>query len=111
MSSVSMSGSDREPLRKAERVRRRILEAATGVLVMNRGVSMREIADAAEVGRTTLHRYFPGREDLIRAIALQAVAESEAAIKEAQLTEGSVEEAVRRLAEALCQWAIVFISY
>ncbi|MGF1473787.1 MAG: TetR/AcrR family transcriptional regulator [Rubrobacteraceae bacterium] len=95
------SGPGQRSNRKADRVKRSILEAATEVLVENRGASMQEIADAAEVGRTTVHRYFPGREDLIRAVALQAVAESEAAIEAARLGEGPVEHAVRRLAEAL----------
>lgn len=71
------------------------------MLVTNRGASMQEIADAAGVGRTTLHRYFPGREELIRSIALQAVNESEAAIERARLGEGSVEDAVHRLAGVL----------
>lgn len=62
---------------------------------------MQEISAAAGVGRTTVHRYFPGREDLIRAIALQALSESEAAIHNARLEEGPVEEVVQRLAEAL----------
>ena len=62
---------------------------------------MQEIATAAGVGRTTIHRYFPGREDLIRAIAMDAVAESEVAMESARLEEGSVAEAVGRLAEAL----------
>lgn len=62
---------------------------------------MQEIADRAGVGRTTIHRYFPGREDLIHAIALQAVNESEAAINKARLAESPVEGAVQRLAEAL----------
>ncbi|MGB3634838.1 MAG: TetR/AcrR family transcriptional regulator [Rubrobacteraceae bacterium] len=96
-----VSGPNPSPLSKAGRVRRGILEAAAGVLVVNRGASMQEISAAAGVGRTTVHRYFPGREDLIHAIALQAVAESEAAIEKARLAEGSVEDAVRRLAEAL----------
>lgn len=98
-SDVSNSGGAQLP--KAERVKREIMESATGVLVANRGASMQEIADAAGVGRTTVHRYFPGREDLIRTIALQAVVESEAAMKEARLGEGPVEDAVQRLAEAL----------
>jgi TetR/AcrR family transcriptional repressor of mexCD-oprJ operon len=83
------------------RSRRMILDAAVRVLVVDRGASMQKIATAAGVGRTTIHRYFPGREDLIRAIAMDAVAESEVAMEAARLEEGSVAGAVGRLAEAL----------
>lgn len=62
---------------------------------------MREVADAAGVGRATVHRHFPGREDLVREIAVSAVEEAGAAMDGARLEEGRAEEAVGRLAEAL----------
>jgi AcrR family transcriptional regulator len=80
---------------------RDILRAAARLLVVDRGASMAEIAAATGVGRTTLHRRYRGREDLIRAIAFDAVEECEAAIREARLEEGSVREAVGRLFAAL----------
>ncbi len=101
MSLTSASGWGRGSQSRSERVRNSILEVATQVLVANRAASMQEISAAAGVGRTTVHRYFPGREDLIRAIAVQAISESEAAIQNARLGEGPIKDAVRRLAEAL----------
>ncbi|QIN84860.1 TetR family transcriptional regulator [Rubrobacter tropicus] len=80
---------------------RGILESAARLLVVDRGASMERIAGAAGVGRTTLHRHFRNREALIRAIALDAIEECEAAIEKAGLEEGSVREATGRLFEAL----------
>ncbi|CAA9409799.1 MAG: hypothetical protein AVDCRST_MAG03-1787, partial [uncultured Rubrobacteraceae bacterium] len=72
------------------RAGREILEAAARLLVVDRGASMERIAEAAGVGRTTLHRHFRNREALIRAIAMDAIEECEAAIERARLEEGSV---------------------
>ena len=83
------------------RSRRAILEAAVRVLVVDRGASMREISEAAGVGRATLHRYFPGRDDLIRALVMDVLAECEAAIGSARTEEGTPAEALSRLVEAL----------
>jgi AcrR family transcriptional regulator len=82
-------------------VERRILELAARLLVVDRGASMERIAGAAGVGRTTLHRHFRNRDALIRAIALDAIEECEAAIEKARLEEGSAREATGRLFEAL----------
>lgn len=81
--------------------RRRILDAASAVFAANPGASLREVADAAGVGRATVHRHFPGREDLVREIAFRAMEEAAAGMDRACLEEGPVEEAVGRLAEAL----------
>jgi TetR/AcrR family transcriptional repressor of mexCD-oprJ operon len=62
---------------------------------------MQEIAAAAGVSRTTLHRLFPSRDALIEAIALLAVAKITAAYAEARLEEGAVLEALERLVTAL----------
>lgn len=86
---------------RAERNRQAILEAAVRLLVEDPGVSMQRIAEAAGVGRTTVHRFFPSREDLIRAIWAQALEEAEAAMDSARPEEGSIEEALERLARAL----------
>jgi AcrR family transcriptional regulator len=86
---------------KERRARREILEAAARLLVVDRGASMERIAEAAGVGRTTLHRHFRNRDALVRAIALDAVEECEVALREARLEEGTAREATERLFEAL----------
>ena len=50
------------------RTRRAILDAAVGALARDASASLAEVASAAGVGRTTVHRYFPERADLLRAL-------------------------------------------
>ena len=61
------------------RAREAILEAAAAVLARNPGTSLSEIALHAGVGRATLHRHFPSRDDLIRALAREAIEQTNAA--------------------------------
>ena len=56
-----------EPTRDA------VLRAAAALLATDSGASLAEIAAAAGVGRTTVHRAFPTRADLLTALALDAV--------------------------------------
>jgi TetR/AcrR family transcriptional repressor of lfrA len=63
--------------------------------------SLGDIATAAEVGRSTLHRYFPERSDLLRALALHVHALSNAAIERAEPDCGPPVDALRRVVE--CQ--------
>ncbi|MFI7009273.1 TetR/AcrR family transcriptional regulator [Streptomyces sp. NPDC050145] len=61
------------PLRAdAERSVRVILEAAERVLAEDPGASMEQIATAAGVARTTIHRRFASRQALIDALASSA---------------------------------------
>lgn len=68
---------------------------------MRPGSSLQEIADEARIGRATLHRYFPTRDELVRALAHDAIARSEEAVREAQLVRGPTSEALHRLVGAL----------
>ena len=60
-----------------------ILEAAFQLLNLRPTASLADIAARAGVGRATLHRHFPGRADLMRALAGQAMEELEAAVEHA----------------------------
>ncbi|MFE3543762.1 TetR/AcrR family transcriptional regulator [Nocardia sp. NPDC059177] len=62
---------------------RRLLAAATAVLAQNPAATMTDIADAAELTRATVYRYYRHREDLITAI--RALAEAEIAALVAEL--------------------------
>ncbi|MEA2212722.1 MAG: hypothetical protein QOF83_2670 [Solirubrobacteraceae bacterium] len=69
---------ERRPLRAdAERNRRRLIESATAIFC-ERGleVGVGEIAEQAGVGRGTLFRNFPCKEDLIAAVVVARIRES-----------------------------------
>lgn len=83
------------------RTRRAILDAAVTVLSGNATASLTEVAQAAEVGRTTLHRYFPERGDLLRALGQEAVAAVVVAIERARPDDGTGLEALQRLCREL----------
>ena len=71
-----------------------ILEAAGSMLARNPGASLSEIALAAGVGRATLHRWFKGKDDLIRALALEALDKTDAALDEIQAQDQPATDAV-----------------
>lgn len=83
------------------RTRKAILDAAVAVLADNPAASLGDIAATAQVGRSTLHRYFAERTDLLRGLALHVHALSNAAIEHAEPDCGPPVDALRRVVE--CQ--------
>jgi TetR/AcrR family transcriptional repressor of lfrA len=83
------------------RTRKAILDAAMLVLADNPAASLGDIATAAHVGRSTLHRYFAERTDLLHALARHVHQLSNAAIEHAEPDCGPAVEALRRVVE--CQ--------
>lgn len=83
------------------RTARAIVAAAVRTWATDRGATLPEIAEAAEVGRTTLHRYFPERDGLVRAAVEHAYEVISTAIAEAQPDTGPPLEAMRRVVTAL----------
>ncbi len=81
------------------RTRRAIVEAALEVLSKNISASLGEVAAAAGVGRTTLHRYFPERSDLISAIGVEALDRVAAATERARPEEGPAIDALLRMVD------------
>ncbi|APU14788.1 MULTISPECIES: TetR/AcrR family transcriptional regulator [Actinoalloteichus] len=79
------------------RTRQAILEAAGTLLGERPYASMSEIAEAAEVGRSTLHRYFTDRTELIVAMSEDLLERLGRAVAEAELDHGTPREALRRL--------------
>ncbi|MFE6967753.1 TetR/AcrR family transcriptional regulator [Isoptericola sp. NPDC057653] len=79
------------------RTRRAIVEAAVAQLARDPGAALGQIADAAGVGRTTLHRYFPERGDLLEAVGAETAARLQEAHDRARLSDGTAREALRRL--------------
>jgi len=60
--------SDEQLRSDAERNRRLVLEIATELLSRDPQASLQEIADACGIGRTTIYRHFPNRENLLEAV-------------------------------------------
>ncbi len=79
----------------------RIIASATQVLAEDTGASMIEVAAATGIGRATLYRHFPSRQELIAAIRSQALRECREALAGAGVDEGSAPEALERIVRAL----------
>ncbi|MCK9795108.1 TetR/AcrR family transcriptional regulator [Isoptericola sp. 4D.3] len=79
------------------RTRRAIVEAAVRELAHDAATSLGQIADAAGVGRTTLHRYFPDRAALLDAVGSETVARLTEAHARARLDDGDARTALLRL--------------
>lgn len=74
----------RPPLRAdARRNHHAVVTAAIEVLSERPDATMREIADASGLTRTTVYRHFPNRDELVRALFEQIDAESTAATRAA----------------------------
>lgn len=72
-----------------------IIEAAFQTFGRNASASLNEIAEAAGVGRATLHRHFQGRDDLIIALAKIAATEIDDAVAKAVKDAGSWTESLQ----------------
>ncbi len=63
-----MATEERAPRIDAQRNREAVIDAALELLAEQPGASMATIAERSGVGRTTVYRHFPHREDLVRAL-------------------------------------------
>jgi AcrR family transcriptional regulator len=82
------------------RTRRAILDAAVQVLSQQSGASLAEVAAAAGVGRTTMHRYFPERADLLAGISADLLERIAAATERARPEAGPAVAALERVCQA-----------
>ncbi|GEK21815.1 TetR/AcrR family transcriptional regulator [Cellulomonas xylanilytica] len=85
------------------RTRKAILDAAVRALAQDPAASLGQIADAADVGRTTLHRYFPDRAELLAAVAQEAGQQLSDAAGRARLDDGPGLDALLRSCQTLLQ--------
>jgi AcrR family transcriptional regulator len=86
---------------RPDHTRRALLDAAVTVLTKDSSASLAEVASVAGVGRTTLHRYYPTREGLIRALVEAALARVAEASASAQPADGPVLEALQRVTDTV----------
>lgn len=86
---------------RESKARRALLDSATVLLAANPGASFIEVAQAAGVGRATLYRHFPTREDLIRTLTLEAIDATDQASSELMTQVSSATEMLYRTLEAM----------
>lgn len=77
------------------------MDAATQTLTHDGTATLAQIAVAAGVGRATLHRYFPDRAALVRAIGDDALTATVTALAKARVDDGTATAALRRVVESL----------
>ncbi|MDO8186801.1 helix-turn-helix domain-containing protein [Conexibacter sp. JD483] len=94
-----MSETSREPGRAdARRNYDAVVAAALRLLTDDPGASMRQIADASGLTRTTVYRHFPSREELLRAIFRVVAAEIDAAMEQATAGDPPLEQVMAAIA-------------
>jgi TetR/AcrR family transcriptional repressor of lfrA len=81
------------------RTRQAILDGAITVLARNPAAPLGDVAVAAGVGRTTLHRYYADRTELLTALRAEAEARLTAARVRARISDDTGGAAVRRLGQ------------
>ena len=85
----------RPPMREA------IVDAAIDTFARNPGASLAEVAARAGVGRASLHRHFPSRNDLITDITRQCMDEIDTASAKALEGARSAQERLLKMLEAV----------
>ncbi|HTU13705.1 MAG TPA: helix-turn-helix domain-containing protein [Solirubrobacterales bacterium] len=88
-----------------QRNRDNVLKAAVRVLSENPEASMQDIAEASDLGRTTVYRHFPSREVLVRALFAQLVDEASRRFGESLELGGSAAECLERLGPVVAELA------
>src|SRR3712207_3752139 len=89
--------------KRADAVRNReaVLEAAIRLLAERPDASMRDVADASGLGRTTVYRHFSTREDLVRALFDRVFEESGRLMQQTAESDDPAPVVLRRIAEDL----------
>lgn len=92
-----------QPSRLRDRTRATLVSAAIDALTDNPSASLGEVAAAAGVARSTLHRYFPDRSSLVDGIEAFVEGEYEEAIRCARTDEGTGLSAYTRIVDELLE--------
>lgn len=94
-----MTAIQRDRSRARARTRRAIVDAAISVLGRDPVASMADIAEAAGTVRSTVHRHFPERADLLAALRAHAEEQLAQAAGRTRPEKGPAAEALLRLCE------------
>lgn len=92
----------------ARRNREAVIEAALELLARNPDASMKEIADASALGRTTVYRHFPTRDDLFGAMLAHAVEHTWEIAGAIFAKDGPFEPTLRELSAAMVDVGVRF---
>ena len=95
------SGTDEGMSGATVRARAIIVRAALEILPLNPTASLNEIAERAGVGRSTLHRHFADRDDVVLSLARYISEAAIQAIQRASPEFGEPQDALRRIVNEL----------
>jgi AcrR family transcriptional regulator len=87
----------------ARRNRRQVLETAVTLLAERPQATMQEVAEASGVGRTTVYRHFPTRQDLVDALFVEVLDEGRAAVAEVVATDAPAHDVLCALGPKLIE--------
>lgn len=99
--SAPATSTTRSERADARRNREAVIETALEVLATRPDASVEDIASTAGLGRTTVYRHFPTREDLIQSLFVRVVAEAREATAAVIAAGGTTEETIRALGPAM----------
>jgi AcrR family transcriptional regulator len=88
--------------RSRRAVKRPLLDVVAEVLLAQPGASLAEVAEAAGISRTTLHKHYATRDDLVRAVGLRATEIWEQAVDRVA-DEPGTEAGLRQLLAAMIE--------
>jgi AcrR family transcriptional regulator len=93
--------SEKQERSDARRNREAVIDAALAVLPSDPSASMATIAETSGLGRTTVYRHFPARNDLILALFERVVAEARQVTSDIIGRGESASETLRKLGPAI----------
>lgn len=103
-----MEASTRIKRSDARRNREVVIESAIDLLGRSPNASMGEIAAASKVGRTTVYRHFPNRDDMLLALFGRVIEESRVVTLAVTAEARSAEDLLRKLAPLMVELGLRF---
>lgn len=89
--------------------REQLVERVAAEVAQHPSASMQEYAAAVGVGRTTLHRHFATRFDLVRAVAAHALAQAGRLFDALGFDDAPPEQVLDRLADEVMAYGLTYV--